>query len=418
MKSNVSIAVIKTDQNRFFPYMIFFGVNASHVKHMLSFYNITPLSIFMFPLWLSRLIVFVASYFPLTWLSVKKLQDLMTQFHNSIETNYGTTKSLLTMIAKNNGLVVRYYLISMHYDVQRGLPFSKAILHLLEEENPFYAAMMEEAEQGSQINTILNEISGLLLLKTHSRFKLLRILIPTFIAIIVSLYLGNTISYYLTAAKYNLIVQFHAIYPELYPYSNLMAIYENFFQADHFYYLLIRNSSILFILLLAFTIFRSSKFYPYFLSVIEYNIPFFRQRQRRLISIELLKLLAISRITNMNIYQSLHRTKLHIRNKLIQNKVNHALSLIDQGITPMSAMKQMNLLPMTTHYILDRLIHSNNLNDLNNVSSLCSQEYDHALNMLNEAYRTFAIIIVLTLVLFIGLNYIDNMYYYNIFESS
>ncbi|MGC6404269.1 MAG: hypothetical protein ACON5A_03430 [Candidatus Comchoanobacterales bacterium] len=414
MKSNIKLAIIRTSQKKFFPYMLFFGHDRSHIKHMLSHFNIQPIRLILLPIWLTKCICFILAHLPITWLSVKKLQDLVSQIHNGLEANEGTSKILYTMIAKNNTMLIRYYLISMLYQVQNGRPFSKAILLLLEDKNPFFASLIEEAEQGSQIKSVLSEMSELLLLKTRSKFQFIRIIIPALIAIGVCLFVGKNISYYVTAARYTIILQMNEFIPGKYPYSNIMAWYESFFNVDNFYYFVLRNALIIIAVYLVLSVIRKSKYYPSFLAAIELNIPFLRARQTRLISIELFKLLAISRISNMNIYQSLHRAKLHLMNKHAKNQISHSLQHIDRGVSPLEALKKLRMIPMSTHYILDRLINSTNNIDLITISELCSHEYDNALRMLNEAYRFLLIIVVLLLILFIGVNYIDSQYYYGL----
>lgn len=417
MKSNVTITIVKTDRKALLPFHILYSVDKHHLDHLLSFYNISAKSSIHLPLWLTKVIIFFLSHFPLTWLSVKKLQDLITQLHNNIELNQGTSKSLLVMIAKNHYFLSRYYLTCMHHDIENGVPFSKAILHFFEDENPFYASLIQEAENGSKLKMILNNISNMLLIKASSRFQLIRIVLPALIAIIICLYIGKELSYNITGARYNQILYFHNFFPELYSYSNLMALYESIFQVDHFYSLIAKISFFMFLFILSFNLFRASRFYPKLFYMIELNIPFIAQKQKKLISIELFKLIAISRLSNMNIYQSLHRAKLNIKNTYINSKIDQVLSKIDDGHAPLNALKSISIIPIRTHYLLDRLVNSQNQHDLLTVSELCSKEYDLALKLLNETYRLILIVIVIGLISFIGLNFIDNNYYYNLMNN-
>ena len=367
----------------------------------------------VFPNWLTSLIILFLKYFPLTWLSVKRLQSIVSNLSNNMEVNVGTYETIITMLLRSTHFISRYYLTCMLHDIQHGVSFSKATLHFFEGENTFFASMIQEASSGNHLKVIFNKLADFLHLKTRMRFNFYSIVIPSIFIIIICLYIAHLISYYVTGFRYNILVMLNRGHPNAYPYSTLMTVYESIFQSSNFVFSLLLYFIIGVVCLALFHVFRSSFLYPKWLSILEMNIPLLRQKRQRMLSIEFFKLLTVARLSKLNIYNSLHRAKLSITNKHVLSGINNAIALIDQGVPANKAIKSIDFIQVSTYYILDRLVICTSHNDLEQVSEICSYEYIAACRLLNESYRFIFIILIISLIVFIGLNYYDNVYIYD-----
>jgi type II secretory pathway component PulF len=369
---------------------IFFAKNNTYIKRMFDYRSLTINWTIFLPLWLSSIIIYIFKHLPFSRIKVQHIQGVFSQIHNALNVGKHLHEQTIALIFNNPQFTLRHELICIHQDILDGKHLSISLSKFLGNQYSVLASLLVESEKRDSFESAIHEVSNAISQLAEQKIGLINLVISFFSSIIVSIYFAHLLASLYIAPRVGLIKLVGGKIPTYINY------YHTLFAAPSTLTFLVKVLISLFIVILAFASFRSTKYYPKILYRIEIMLPIIGNYQRSLTALLLIRGLGIGFKSNLRMVNVLHQASLHTRNKVIKERLVLALDYIKQGNLPIIAVTRSKLLPFRYRYLFNQLLReADSSTSINNILKLANIELKQFYTLVKEGTKSSLLALII-----------------------
>ncbi|HJN38437.1 MAG TPA: hypothetical protein QF353_06670 [Gammaproteobacteria bacterium] len=370
----------------------FFAQDRKYLQRMFAYRSLKIRWAVFLPYWLSIIIINIFKYTPLLRVSTKHIQGVFAQIHNSLLVGKHIHEQLINLIFNNNHFSLRYELINIHQDILDGKNLSIALSGLLSQQYSVLAALLVEAEKGDAFEDAIHETSNAITRLSQQKSNLFNLLIPFLVFLTVSIYFAHLLSSLYITPRLALISLVGGDAPWF------IRIYNSIFASESTLETLLEIAFICFFVIVAYSTFRSSRYYPKLFYKAELMLPVVGNIQKSLCSLLLIRALAIGFKSNLRMVNIIHQAAIHTKHKVLKNRLLTSISFIKKGELPISAVTRSRLLPFQYRYLFNQLLReADSTTGINNILRLGESELKRFYVLVKEGTRSVLFIILISM---------------------